>query len=200
VNIYIYLYEDFVEFEVVFAAMFTTEENIVMVAQEKRLYRGTGKFNCMPDKVLKDIDPDQVDLFIIPGGDYKIARKDDDLKPLLLALHEKNKLIAGICGGSMILADHGLLKNRNCTGNSEGIDLDNEEMTKLYNGAKIVNDGVVVDGHLITASGQNYLEFACELELLLGLNTKAIMRDDYKYWKNHNSPWEEKLYKNNISG
>lgn len=195
-NIYIYMYDGFVEFEVVFAATFTSKENIVMVAQEKRLYRGEGKFNCMPDKVLKDIDPDQVDLFIIPGGDYKIARKDDDLKLLLLALHERKKLIAGICGGSMIMADHGLLKGRNCTGNSQGIDLDNKEMSNLYNGAKILNEGVVVDEHIITATGQNYLELACEVELLLGLNTKTIMREDYKYWKNDNSAWERKIYKN----
>ena len=58
----------------------------------------------------------------------------------------------------------------------------------------IKNDGVVKDGHIITATGQNYLELACEIEIALGITPRKQMREDYKWWKNHNSKWERDLY------
>lgn len=193
-NIYVYMYDDFAEFEVVFASTFTAQENLVFVAQENRPYRGEGKFNCLPDMVLKDVDPSKVDVFVIPGGDYKTSRKDTDLGPLLQALNSERKLIAGICGGTLIMADHGLLKGRRCTGGSVGIDRSDETMGSLFSESEIVEDGVVDDGHLITATGQSFIELACTIEMRLGLTPKEQMKEDYKFWKNFNSAWEKDLY------
>lgn len=199
-NIYVYMYDGFAEFEVVFVSTFTAQKNVVMVAQENRAYRGEGKFNCLPDKTLADIDPSQVDIFIIPGGDYKIARKDIDLGPLLKKLNDQKKLIAGICGGCHIMADNDLLFGHRCTGSGQGLCNESEEILSLYQGAEIVDEGLVNDGHLITATGQSYLEFGCAIEMRLGLTTKEQMREDYKFWKNHNSTWEKKLYCQQLIG
>lgn len=194
-NIYIYLYDDFAEFETVFATTFLNSENIIFVAQEDRPYVGEGKFRCLPDKTLKDTIADEVDLFYIPGGDYKVSRKDSDLPGLLKTLNEKQKTIAGICGGAYIMADNQLLKGRKCTGGGIGIDQSKTEHAELFSGARIIEEGFVEDGHLITATGQSYLELACAIEMLLGITPKEQMREDYKFWKNKDSAWEKNLYK-----
>lgn len=193
-NIYVYLYDDFAEFETVFVTTFLKSETIIFTAQENRPYKGEGAFKCLPDIQLKDVNPEEVDLFFIPGGDYKISRKDGDLGSLLQALHGKQKLIVGICGGAFIMADHGLLEGRACTGNGMGINLEKEDERKLFANSTVQQEGIVADGHVITSTGQSYLEIACELEIRLGITSRDQMKNDYSFWKNRNSAWEKNLY------
>jgi 4-methyl-5(b-hydroxyethyl)-thiazole monophosphate biosynthesis len=193
-NIYIYLYDGFAEFEMIFITTFLRKQNIVAVAQENRVYQGEGMLKHLPDITLSEIDPADVDLFVIPGGDPKEAYKDEDLASVLKKLNEKKKMISAICGGPFVLAKYGLLDGRKCTGGGTGLDLAETEVKELFKEAIVKNDGIVRDEHIITATGQNFLELACEIEMVLGVTPKEQMREDYKWWKNYNSKWEKALY------
>ncbi len=193
-NVFIYYFEQFCEFESVFACMFCGDGKVTAIAQEKRLYKGEAMLNHMPDLTLAEVNADDIDLLIIPGGNPENMYKDKDLEPLLLELNRKNKRIAGICAGSFTLAKYGLLNGKRCTGNGSGLDKNDKEVQNLFANSIIVEEDVVTDGNITTATGQAYVEFASELEFVCGISSREQIREDYKWWKNPDSNWKKKLY------
>jgi len=173
-KIAILYYDGFAEFEVVLAALvFHAEHDIVSVAVEDREYRSEEKQRFCVDQILRDVDVDSIDLLIIPGGDPAPLIGNQELKSFIEELVAKNKKVAGICGGASMLAGFGVLKGKKCTGMTSGVapsDRPNVNKEYEYYSESIVSDEhVVVDGNIITAQGQAYIEFAVELARLMGV-------------------------------
>ena len=96
----------------------------------------------------------------------------------------KGKLIAGICGGAVLLAQSGILDGKKATGNTYGI-LEEDPDYKHYEKAIVQNDFVVVDGNIITGQGQAYAEFSVEVGKKLGMfKTEKEYQDEMKWVKN----------------
>lgn len=99
-------------------------------------------------------------------------------------MNEKNKLIAGICGGAELMAYYGLLDNKKANGGSEGFRV-NESNMHIYEKINIVKDDVVRDGNCITSIGRAYVEFAIEVAKAMNLYTNDDeIREDYDWLKN----------------
>lgn len=138
----------------------------------------------MPDKAIKDINPEDIDLFIIPGGDSSKLYEEMELKEFILKLNEKNKLIAGICGGAELMAYYGLLDNKKANGDSAGFKVD-ETNKNIYDKVNIVSKDVVKDGNYITAIGKAYVEFAIELGKVMKIfKNEQESIDEYNWLKN----------------
>ncbi len=130
----------------------------------KEFVRSTHGVDVKTDMPLCDIDPDAIDMMILPGG-MPGAKNLYETKPLieLLMRHAKeNKPIAAICAAPFILGKCGLLKGKKATC-YPGFEDD-------LLGATVLADGVVRDGNTVTAKGMGVsLAFALELcELLCG--------------------------------
>lgn len=182
-NVCVLYYDGFCEFEVVFT--FTKfRNNIVSAALENRVYISEEKQKYLPDKTIEELNPDDIDLFIIPGGDPSYLYENKKLKDFITALNDNNKLIAGICGGVELMAKCGVLKNKKCTGDGEGIKLD-ENNKHIFENATIVNEDVVIDGNCITSIGQAFIEFSIELGKLMNIykNDEEI-KESYNWLKN----------------
>lgn len=183
-NICVFYYDDFCEFEVVLA--FTMLKGKVFTAAlEERVYLSIEKQKLLPDKTIKDLNPDDIDLFIIPGGTPEKLYEETELKEFLYKLNERNKLIAGICGGAEIMAYYGLLDNKEANGDSEGFRI-TDENRHIYSKVKIADKDVVRDGNCITSVGQAFVEFSVEL----GKITNAFKDDEeakemYNWFKNN---------------
>jgi len=194
-NIYIYQYESFADFESVFLTTFMHgSANIISVSETGGLTIAESGLKMAADHKTADVLIEDIDLFVIPGGDFKKALSDIALPLLLKQLDKSNTDIIGICGGVFLLAQAGILKNRRCTGNSNGLDAQNEDVVQYFENTSIIDADIVTDGNVITATGQSFIELGCEVEMRWGGTTKKQMREDYKWWKNSNSPWEKKLY------
>ena len=63
---------------------------------------------------------DDIDIFIIPGGNPVHLYENAELNEFISNLNNKNKFIAGICGGAELMAYYGLLNNKKANGDSEG--------------------------------------------------------------------------------
>ncbi|MFC2099279.1 DJ-1/PfpI family protein [Candidatus Bipolaricaulota bacterium] len=173
-KIAIFYYDGFAEFEVVLAGLvFHQEHDIVSVALEDREYRSEEKQRFLVDQVIRDVDVDSIDLLIIPGGNPVPLMESQELKRFVESLVAKNKKVGGICGGASMLAGFGLLKGKACTGMTSGVepsDRQNVNTEYEYYSESIVSDEhVVVDGNIITAQGQAYIEFAVELARQMGI-------------------------------
>ncbi len=111
------------------------------------------------DKMLKDINTNDYDFFVIPGGAYvdKIIDKDAIIKRFAKAFNEQNKIIAAICAGPRFLGQAELLddKKYTCFPSSE---------KDMPLGKYLPKKKAVKDGNIITARGAGVVyEFVYEI-------------------------------------
>ena len=130
----------------------------------KEFVRSTHGVDIKADMQLCDMDPNAVDMMILPGG-MPGAKNLYETKPLidLLMRHaEEKKPIAAICAAPFILGKCGLLSGKKATC-YPGFETD-------LIGAEHSSCGVVVDGNIVTANGMgSSLDFALAIcELLCG--------------------------------
>jgi putative intracellular protease/amidase len=121
-----------------------------------------GGVRVLPDRTLTDIQPKEVRLFLLPGGDlWESSYPKERLEELLHALEQSHIPIAAICGATLALARSGLLDDRSHTSNAPDY---LTGMVPEYRGAHRYVDALAVrDRHLITASGLGATEFAREI-------------------------------------
>lgn len=183
-KIALFYYDGFSEFEVVLIGLFFKTHDLISIALENREYRSEECQRFCVDKVIKDVDPDSIDLFVIPGGDPAPLVENHELKSFVEDLIGRNKKVAGICGGASLLAGLGMLKGRKCTGLASGKN-PSIPSYQYFSESVFSEDHVVVDGNIITAQGQAYVEFAVELVRQMGLcKNEDEYNEALKWFKN----------------
>lgn len=132
-----------------------------------------GGLKVTPDKTLSGIDPDEVLIFIIPGGYmWEQGYPEKEINQILLQLNEKNILIAAICAATTVLAKAGLLKNRKHTSNSLNYI---KKMVHHYESEEGYIDSPAVTGeNIITASGLASVDFTMQILQKLDISTQRI--------------------------
>lgn len=160
-------YDGFAEFEIVFISQILRKQELVFTALENRIYESEERQKYQIDLTLDKIKAEDYDALIIPGGDPKPLFENPTLVNCIKEFNDQGKLIAGICGGTVLMAGLGLLDGKSCTGNASGI-LETDADFKYFKNAKINNANVVLDGNIMTAQGQAFAEFAVEVSKYLG--------------------------------
>jgi len=122
------------------------------------------------DKTLDDALNAEYDMIVLPGGlpgaDH--LRDDSRIINLLRQMASENKYTCAICAAPKVLAEAGLLSNKNATafpGTLEKLDLPN---------TTIKSDPVVIDDKIVTSRGPGTaMDFALKLvELLCGIDKR----------------------------
>lgn len=180
-KIALFYYDGFSEFEVVLIGLFFKQHELISIALENREYRSEECQRFCVDKVIKDVDVNAIDLLVVPGGEPAPLIKNLELKNFVENLVARNKKVAGICGGASLLAGLGILKGRKCTGLASGTNPDIPSY-QYFSEAVFSEDHVVVDGNIITAQGQAYVEFAVELARQMGLCENEDEYDEALKW------------------
>ena len=126
--------------------------------------KSMGGLRVLPDITLADLQPDDVRLFMLPGGDLwedETAYPRAELERALALLRESAKPIAAICGATVAVARAGLLDDRRHTSNAKDYLI---EKAPEYRGAALYEPDLAVrDRGMITASGLGPVEFAREI-------------------------------------
>ena len=124
----------------------------------------------MVDKRISEVNPDEYDGIILPGGNpgYINLGRTAKLIEILKRMDSQGKLIAGICGAPSVLAKAGVLENKKAT-ISPGMEKEIPYPRP---------DRVVVDGNVITSqSPGTAMEFSLALvEKLVGRNKVSELR------------------------
>lgn len=154
---YILIYEGFAQFEVVLASYFLgTKTDIVTVGIDEKTVASSEGFLTTPHITLSQIDIDEIKTFIIPGGDPE-KLNSDKLLDLIKSLSSKNKVIGAICAGTLQLAKAGVLNGKKYT-TVFNIEENTEFPRDSFN-----NENIVIDGNIITAKGNAYVDFALKI-------------------------------------
>ncbi len=122
-----------------------------VAAPTKEEISGENGYSLMPDKIIEEVNPDDYDLLIIPGGSPDGApttvRKQKKALEITRSFFDKNKPVASICHGPYTLADADVVAGRHLT--SYWYDNVPEDVKKA--GGIWEDKEVVVDGNLVTS-------------------------------------------------
>ena len=123
--------------------------NTSIIGVEGKEVTGAHKVTITTDKTLDDVNIDQLDALILPGGapGFQNLRKNKTVLSLIKEAFEKEKIVAAICASPSVLATAGVLENKKAT-----IYPGMEEEIKKGRGI-FLNDLVVVDDTIITSKG-----------------------------------------------
>jgi len=136
-----------------------------------------GGLTVQPTAALAELDPDDVAVFILPGGDrWEQQPVERELVAALKTLQARAVPIAAICAATTAVARAGLLAGRRHTSN--GLEYLQQHVPDYTGSAMYVDAPAVRDRGLITASGLADVEFAEEIMAELGV----LSDSDRSYW------------------
>jgi putative intracellular protease/amidase len=130
--------------------------------------RSMGGICVLPSTTVIDVDPADVAVFILPGGDrWENAPIEPEVEQLLKRLDALGVPLAAICAATVAIARVGLLRGRRHTSN--GLEYLRAQVAGYTEAENYVDTPAVRDRGLITASGLGDVEFARELFAELGV-------------------------------
>ncbi len=131
--------------------------HVVVAGPEKDfVYSGKNGYPCRSDAAISEVNADDFDALVIPGGFAPDKlRRDPKVLKLTKAIHEAGKPLAHICHAGWIPISAGVMNGYRCT-STPGIKDD------LINaGAEWVNEEVVVDRNQISSRNPDDLPAFC---------------------------------------
>src|SRR5260370_24842340 len=127
-----------------------------------------GGLTVQPNAALAELDPADVAVFILPGGDrWEQQPVERELVEALKTLEARAVPIAAICAATTVVARAGLLGGRRHTSN--GLPYLKQHLPDYTASAMYVAAPALRDCGLITASGLADVEFAEEIMAALGV-------------------------------
>ena len=135
---------------------------VTLAGTEDGTLQGSRGINLVPDSRLNDVDVDDFDMVILPGGQPGTSnlQKDERVRAILLKMNQDDKKIAAICAAPVVLQSAGLLESKTFTSHPSVKD---ELKDVPYS-----ENRVVVDGNIITSrSPGTAMEFAMKLVEIL---------------------------------
>ncbi len=146
--------------------------HVDIAAPTKEEIGGEHGYPLMPDKTIDEVNPDDYDLLIIPGGSPEGApatvRKIKKALEITKSFFAKNKPVASICHGPWTLADADIVRGRHLTSYwHDGVPEDVKKAGGIWEDKE-----VVVDGNLVTSRYPMDLPFF--LEELMKLLKKSV--------------------------
>ncbi len=163
---FVLVYGSFVQFEVILTCLFMkTKGDIVTAGMDGSEVTSQEGFVIKPHIRLSDVNPDEVDLFVIPGGEHVNIYGNPLLTKTLQDLNQKGKVIAAICSGPVHLAKAGILDGKKYTS------FNLPERKDDFKRAEYVDTNLVVDGNIVTAKAVGYVDMALELGKIMGIYT-----------------------------
>ncbi|RMD94932.1 MAG: type 1 glutamine amidotransferase [Calditrichaeota bacterium] len=125
---------------------------VVVAAPELREYRGKHGYPCKADPTLDQVESQEFDGLVIPGGfaPDKLRRYERVLQ-LVREFHESGKMIAFICHAGWVPISAKILKGRKAT----SVPAIKDDMINA--GVEWIDEAVVKDGNLISSRHVNDL-------------------------------------------
>lgn len=188
-KVYIFLFDGFSDWEIAYLSpeIYKSRDfELIYFSKDGNRVISMGGLRVIPDTSLSEIDVDNMEMLILPGGTAWEEDKNNEIDQLVHTIFDKGKSIAAICGATAYLGQQRLLNNRKHTSNALSY---LKEIAPRYSGENnYIDTFAVSDKNLITANGIASIEFAREIFKKLNLYTD----DDIEKWF--------QLFKNGIWG
>jgi len=166
-KILVFIYDEMADFEITYATHLlgaNAGKELVTISYEDKIIKSKCGMEYKAQRLVKDVLNEEVEGLLIPGGWNGEIRPE--LMELIQSLNSTKKLLAAICAGPRFLAKAGVLDNVKYT---TAFAQWTEDQVKMFNEKdpfpreSFVGGRVVRDGHIITAQGQAFVDFALEI-------------------------------------
>ena len=132
-----------------------------------------GGLQVLPARKMSEISAEDYDLLILPGGEAWEQGGNEEITPLISEFYRAGKLVAAICGATVLLAKEGLLNTVPHTSNMPGY---LKENAATYQGESFYQlKPCVRHENLLTANGAGMIEFAHEIFRACGIFDEATL-------------------------
>lgn len=162
---------DMADFEVTLAVHLLRnigQREIIPVGYDLSPVVSQAGFTQLPQQTLRQAAAlDGVEALILPGG--PIRNQGDDLTALIQQMDREEKLLAAICFGPQYLGRAGVLDHRRFTTSCSVDTIRSLQVPDPYPRRNSVDERVVRDGHVITAKGSAFVDFAFAVAEALGV-------------------------------
>lgn len=184
-KIYIYLFDGYSDWEIGYLTpeiRKNKDSEIVYFSKDGKDVISMGGLQVRVSESLNDIDINQMNMLILPGGSMWEGKCDEKIEGLIRTAYAKNKTVAAICGAVTCLARLGMLDKVKHTAN----DLNYlKAIVPSYRGETEYQHTLAFeDQGIITASGIAPLEFAREVFRISGLKSDEENENWYQLFKN----------------
>jgi 4-methyl-5(b-hydroxyethyl)-thiazole monophosphate biosynthesis len=168
----ILFYPGCIEFEAILAAQVLHEENLTIdiATPDGTDYLGPSGIALRATHRYADVRPEEYQVVIVPGGDTKSVLENETLIGILKTAHASGAAFGAICAGPLLLARAGLLKGRHFT---HGYGPNSQ--LPFWKDGTYEERPVVVDGNIVTAKPQAYIDFAIEVLYVAGLHESWVV-------------------------
>lgn len=153
--------EKYADFEVVLALHLLRDigmREIVTIGVSRAPVTSYSGIRTIPDCTLEEAALSDTEALILPGG--PLRKRDEQLSSVIQTLDGQNKLLAAICFGPQYLAQSGVLDTRRFTTSCTPTHIRKKRIADPFPRGNFVNERVVRDGHVITAQGHAFVDFA----------------------------------------
>jgi len=184
-KIYVFLFDGFSDWEISYLTPeinHNEQFNLVFFSENGNMVSSMGGLQIKPTASLDDLNPEDIDMLILPGGTAWEKGKNTGIEKLTKSVFENRKPVAAICAATAYLGQIGLLNDLKHTSN----DLNYlKGVAPNYSGDENYQNALAwTDRNLITAKGVAPIEFACEIFKTIGLYTDEKIEKWFQLFKN----------------
>ena len=138
-----------------------TDFSVHSFSLDGKAVRSMGNMQVQPAFAINEIDPAEISLLILPGGNAWEGNGNEEVASLVQQVVERNNNVAAICAATVFLARHGYLNKIKHTSNALRY---LKYMVPEYKSEHLyIDQPSVSDGNIITANGAGMIEFAIEI-------------------------------------
>jgi len=184
-RICVFLFDGFSDWEIAYV---TPELNkserfdLIYVSEKGNSITSIGGLHVKPTCSLTDLNPETIDMLILPGGTAWEEGKITAIEDLTKRIAENEKPIAAICAATTYLGQLGLLNKRKHTSN--GLNYLKEVAPDYRGDEHYVSAWAVSDKNIITATGIAPIEFAREIFRAIELYDEENLEKWFQLFKN----------------
>ena len=159
-----YIYPDMADFEIVLLLHRLRNAGghaIVTIADTMEEVISQSGLRYLPDMTICQVNAGEAEALMIPGGPINNAQ--NAVLPLIRQLDAQGKLLAAICFGPQFLGRAGVLQSHRFTTSCTPEHIAAEGVDDPFPRENYLNRRCVRDGHVITAQGHAFVDFAAEV-------------------------------------
>lgn len=184
-KIFVYLFDGFSDWEIAFLTPEIKKSDkfdLIYFSKNSSSISSMGGLQVSPDISLKELNANDIDMLILPGGTAWEKDENNEIETLVKTLFTSGKDIAAICAATTYLGKQGILNHLTHTSN----DLNYlKGIAPHYSGEEnYLNSLAVSDRNIITANGIAPIEFAKEIFTKLKLFDSDKIEKWFQLFKN----------------
>lgn len=163
----VYIYEGMADFEISLLCHLLVADcgkDVLIISDNLDEVRSKSGMKFLPDEILANVNLDEVEGLIIPGG--WLASLSHKLIEIIKTLNDDRKLIAAICAAPWILAKAGILEGVKYTTSISTWGEAHREFFKMedpFPRESYVECKCYRDENIITAKGTAFIDFSVEV-------------------------------------